>query len=271
MQYLQDKRALITGGAQGIGLALARGLIAEGVEVLLSDIDEQALGRAANDLAAAGGRVRAYRADVADAADVLRLRDRIHADAGPLDVLINNAGVVHGGAFLDVPLDRHLQTYRVNTIGLVVMTHAFLPDLIAADESHLVNVSSASGFIGLPFGSTYASSKWSVTGFSESIRLELKVLGHRHVGVTTVCPSYVSTGLFEGARPPRTTRFVTPERLASLTVSAIKRNRQLVLTPWLVKFTPLLKGVLPRPLFDSVAGLLGATSGMQTWHGRATK
>jgi len=271
MQDLQDRRALITGGAQGIGLALARRLVAEGVEVLLSDIDEQALARAAAALSAAGGRVRTYRADVADVADVTRLRERIHADAGPIELLVNNAGIVHGGAFLEVPLERHLQTYRVNTLGLVIVTHTFLPDLIAAGESHLVNVSSASGFIGLPYGSTYASSKWSVTGFSESIRLELRMMGHRHVGVTTLCPSYVATGLFEGARPPKTTRFVTPERLAKLTVSAIRRNRQFVLTPWLVKMTPLLKGVLPRPLFDSVANLLGATSGMQSWHGRAAK
>jgi all-trans-retinol dehydrogenase (NAD+) len=176
--------------------------------------------------------------------------------------------VVHGGPFIDVPLERHIQTYGVNTLGLVAMTHAFLPDLIASSEGHLVNISSASGFIGLPFGATYASSKWSVIGFSESLRLELDTLGHRHVGVTTVCPSYVSTGLFDGARPPLTTRFVTPEKIAALTVAAIKSNRAFVLTPWLVKLTPLLKGILPRRLFDMVTGLLGATGGMQDWKGR---
>lgn len=271
MHDLQSKRALITGGARGIGLALARRLATEGAELLLIDIDDDALRQAAARISSDGGRARTYVADVTDVESILALRDRIHADGGPIHILINNAGVVHGGAFLDVPLERHIQTYEVNTLGLVAMTHAFLPDLIAVAEGHLVNVSSASGFIGLPFGSTYASSKWSVIGFSESIRLELEMMGHRNVGVTTVCPSYVSTGLFEGAKPPRTTRFVTPERLAVLTVAAIKRNRPFVLTPWLVKLTPLLKGVLPRRLFDMVTGLLGTTIGMQDWQGRVAR
>ena len=91
----------------------------------------------------------------------------MHRDGGPIDVLVNNAGLVFGGAFLDVPLERHLTTYRVNTLGLVAMTHAFLPDLMAGRDGHVVNVASASGFIGLPFGATYASSKWAVLGFSE--------------------------------------------------------------------------------------------------------
>ena len=265
------KRALITGGAQGIGLALALRFAAEGVEILLTDIDDDALGVAEARVLAAGGTVRTYRADVSDVEGIVALRAEIHADAGPIDILVNNAGIVHGGPFLDVSLDQHLQTYRVNTLGVVAMTHAFLQDLIAGPEGHLVNVSSASGFIGLPFGSTYASSKWSVIGFSESIRLELDTLGHRHVGITTVCQSYVSTGLFKGARPPFSTKFVTPERLAVLTVGAIKRNRPFVLTPWIVKFTPLLKGVLPRRLFDVVTGLLGATAGMRDWEGRNQK
>ncbi len=271
MQDLQDKRVLITGGAQGIGLALARRLAADGARVLLTDIDEAALERAAAELAGAGARVGTYRADVTELESVTALREQVHTDAGPIDVLVNNAGVVFGGAFLDVALERHVMTYRVNTLGLVAMTHAFLPDLIAQPEGHLVNVASASGLIGLPYGSTYASSKWSVIGFSESIRLELEMLGHRHVGVTTLCPSYVSTGLFDGAKPPRTTRFVTPEKLAARTVAAIKGNRPFVLTPWLVKLTPILKGVLPRRLFDSISGLLGATSSMQHWQGRTAK
>jgi short-subunit dehydrogenase len=268
MRDLRNKRALITGGARGIGLALAARLAAEAVEVLLVDVDPEALSEAAVSISRTGARVSSYVADVSDPQAVSKLRTAIHDQAGRVDILVNNAGIVRGGAFLDVSLDEHLRTYEVNTLAPVVVTHAFLPDLIEGQEGHLVNISSASGFIGLPYGSTYASSKWSVTGFSESLRLELGVLGHRHVGVTTVCPSYASTGLFEGARPPRATRLVAPEKLARLTVQAIRRNRPFVLTPWLVKLTPPLKGVLPTRMFDSVAGLLGATHGMEDWQGR---
>jgi short-subunit dehydrogenase len=149
------------------------------------------------------------------------------------------------------------------------MAHAFLADLAERPEAHLVQIASASGFIGLPFGATYASSKWAVVGFSESIRMELRQTGRGHVGVTTVCPSYVQTGMFDGARAPRLTRLLTPERVATLTVRAVLRGRAFVLTPWLVRLTPILNAALPRRVFDPVARLFGATTSMASWHGRS--
>jgi len=153
-------------------------------------------------------------------------------------------------------------------LGLVAVTRAFLPDLISRPEGHIVNIASAAGFIGLPLGSTYASSKWAVIGFSDSLRQELKSLRHKHVRVSIICPSYVSTGLFDGARAPRLTGILTAERVAELTVETIKKNRSYMLTPWLVKITPALKGLLPTPLFELTAKLFGATSGMKSWQGR---
>ena len=164
-----------------------------------------------------------------------------------------------------------MTTYRVNTEGLVAMTHVFLPDLIARPDAHLVNIASASGFIGLPFGATYASSKWAVIGFSESIALELEHQNRRHVHVTCVCPSYVSTGLFAGARAPRTTRLMTAERVADLTVRGVLANRMYVRAPWLVKVTPLAKALSPFTVFYRVAGWLGVNTSMLKWRGRATR
>lgn len=119
----------------------------------------------------------------------------------------------------------------MNTLGLVAMTHAFLPDLLAGTDGHVVNVASASAFIGLPFGATYASSKWAVLGFSESLALELCLQGHGHVHVTAICPSYVTTGLFDGARAPRLTRLLTADRVADLTVRAVLANKPHVRAP----------------------------------------
>jgi all-trans-retinol dehydrogenase (NAD+) len=273
MRHLTGKRVLITGGAAGIGRKLAERFATAGAETLIADIHEEAAREAAASLNAAGHRASAYVLDVTEPAAILAMRDRVHRDGGPIDVLVNNAGVVFGGAFLEVPLDKHLATYRVNLLGLTAVTHAFLPDLIAQPDAHLVNIASASGFIGLPNGSTYAASKWAVIGFSESIRLELAVQGHRHVHTTIVCPSYVATGLFNGARAVRTTSMVNPERLAQLVLHAVLRNRLYVLTPWVVKVTPFLKGVLPRPLFDAVESVFGATSSMLGWrgHGEGTR
>jgi short-subunit dehydrogenase len=268
METLDGRRVLVTGGASGIGKAIAARCAAAGAVLELADRSEKPLRETADELARGGARVRAHVVDVTDAAQIARLRDDVHREGGPVDVLVNNAGLVFGGAFLDVPLDKHLATYRVNVLGLVAMTHAFLPDLIAGSDGHVVNVASASAFIGLPFGSTYASSKWAVLGFSESLEVELAHLGHRHVHVTAVCPSYVATGLFDGARPPLGTRLLTPERVAERTVAAVLANRPRVSMPWLAQVTPFLKGVTPFRAFYRMAGLLRVNTSMLQWRGR---
>lgn len=267
MQTLQGKRVLVTGAASGIGKAIAGRVAAEGAELLLVDVNPGALAETAAALGG-GGRVRHYVLDVTDTSRMVGLREAIARDGGPIDVLVNNAGLVFGGALLDVPLEQHLTTYRVNTIGLVAMTHAFLPDLIAGRDGHVVNIASASAFIGLPFGATYASSKWAVLGFSESLALELQLQGNAHVHVTTVCPSYVSTGLFDGARAPRMTRLLTADRVAELTVRGVLANRPYVLTPWLVRVTPAMKGLMPFHAFYRMAALLGVNTSMMQWRGR---
>lgn len=265
MTTIAGKRALITGGAQGIGFALAEQLAGEGAELVLTDVNAEALEEARSALS---GRVSAFALDVTDLEAIREVRESIVGEVGPIDILVNNAGVVFGGPFLDVPIERHHLTYQVNTLGLVSVTHAFLPQLIARSEAHLVNVASASGYLALPKGSTYASSKWAVIGFSESLRVELSRAGHRHVGVTTVCPSYVSTGMFDGVKPPLLTPMLTPQRLASQIVKAIKRGQLFVNEPWMVKLTPALMGVLPRRASDLIADLLGASASMNTWRGR---
>ena len=203
-----------------------------------------------------------------DAESIRTLREQVLAQGGPIDVLVNNAGVVFGGAFADVPLERHMVTYRVNTLGVVAVTHAFMNDLIARPEAHLVNVASASGYIGLPFGSTYASSKWAVIGFSESLELELELQGNTHVHVTTVCPSYVATGMFDGVRTPFTTQLLTADVLAEQVVKAVLGDHHVVRTPWLVQWTPMLKGLLPHRVFSVMAGWLGVNTSMLHWRGR---
>jgi short-subunit dehydrogenase len=175
--------------------------------------------------------------------------------------------VVFGGPFADVPLQQHFKTFEVNTLGVVAMTHAFLPDLVSRPEANLVNIASASGFIGLPYGTTYAASKWAVIGFSESVRAELKLVGHDHVQVTIVCPSFVGTGMFEGVEPPKTTKLLEPDFVARKVVQAVENDTLYVLEPWLVKVTPILRDLLPTKLFDKLGSALGASTSMSGWTG----
>ena len=273
MTDLQDKRVLITGGAQGIGLEMALKFAGRGAEIVIADLNEAKLGEATAKIEAAGAATWGFPVDVTDPASIATLRARIAAETGPIDVLVNNAGVVFGGPFIETPLERHFKTYEVNVLGVVAMTHAFLSDLIDRPESHIVHISSASGLVGLPFGSTYASSKWAVIGFSESIRAELRLLGHKHVHSTVVCPSYIGTGMFEGAEAPRATSILDPTHLAEKVVRGVERNRVHVLEPWMVKITPLLRELLPTAIYDKVAHLFGADTSMAQWtgHGGSAK
>jgi all-trans-retinol dehydrogenase (NAD+) len=268
MRSLTDKRVLITGGASGIGYAIAQHAAAAGARIVLTDVNEPLLAQAATTLRDSGCDVAEYRLDVTDPDDVAATRERINADGGPIDVLVNNAGTVFGGYFLDVPLDRHLTTLEVNLQGPVILTHAFLPDLIDRPDAHLVNIASLAGYGGAPGGSTYGASKWGVIGFSESIDLELRRQGHTHVHVTTVCPGVVSTGLFDGTRPMRLTRTLRADDVAEAVVKGVLRNSSYVRTPWLVKVAPILRGVLPHRVFNSVNGFFGGTTAMDTWTGR---
>lgn len=269
MDTLRRKVVAITGAARGIGLALARRFSKEGAILSVADLDGDGISEAVRSLREEGGEVRGYTMDVTDPDSVARFREQNLADAGGVDVLVNNAGVVFGGPFRDVPIARHRATFEVNVMGVVHCTHAFLDDLAARPVGHVVNMSSASGLIPLPWAATYAASKWAVLGFSDSLRRELEATGRRHVRVTAVCPSYVSTGLFDGARAPLFSRILTPERVADATVRAVLRNRAAVLIPWLVRTTPVLKGILPRRAFETIADLLGVTGSMKEWRGRS--
>ncbi len=267
MRSLRLKRILITGAAQGMGRAMAERFAAAGAEVVLTDIDEAGLSTARESIEAAGGRCRTYLLDVTDDASISQTRQQLHDQAGRIDMLVNNAGVVFGGPFLAVPMAKHRTTFRVNVEGMIAMTHAFLPDLIAAPWGQLVFMASASGFVGLPNGATYAASKWATIGLAESIRLELKKSGHKNVGVTTVCPTFIATGMFAGAKPPKTAAMLDPQNLAAKIVEAVRQRKVWLLEPWIVKITPLLRNGLPTGIADFLSDAFGASTSMDDWQG----
>lgn len=268
MSYYQGKRVLITGAGTGLGALLAEQLGRRGAEVIVTARRRKPAEEVCRRVQAAGGRGHALLLDVSDLDSIPLFRDTVHERVGTVDVLINNAGVVHGGEFERVPLSEHLDTLQINTLGLVAMSHAFLDDLRAAPQGHLVNIASASAFIGLPWGSTYAASKWAVLGFSESLRLEMQERGLNNVSVTTVCPSYISTGMFDGARTPFLSPMLTPEKVVRAILKGVKQKRALVTEPALVRHLDLFKGALPGRIWDEVARRTGVSTSMKHWQGK---
>src|SRR5262249_61372978 len=119
VQTLRRKRALVTGAASGIGKAIATRLGAEGAELVLVDVNEDLLAQTANELRREGATVRTYGVDLTASSRLVGLREQVLRDGGPIDVLVNNAGVGFGGPFLDGPLERPLTTYRGNPQGPV--------------------------------------------------------------------------------------------------------------------------------------------------------
>jgi all-trans-retinol dehydrogenase (NAD+) len=263
------KRILITGAGHGLGRALAHEFAHAGAEVVVTDMDATRVEAVVAELRTLGRSATGYQLNVTSTEQVLSVRDQVHATSGPIDVLVNNAGIVSGGPFLEVPLDRHLSTVNVNLSGLLAVTHAFLPDLIGRAEARLVNIASASAVLALPLATTYAATKWAVLGFSDSLREELRLAGHHHVRISTICPSYMATGLFDGARPPLLTRLLTPERVARVVHRAAKGGREFVMLPWTARFLYATAGLLPRGLFVRVCRLLGVSESMSQWRGHA--
>ena len=196
MTHLRDKRVLITGSGHGLGRELAKAFAKAGCEVIVTDRDADRVQDTVAMLTKSNHRAFGYAMDVTSAASVQDAHDRVFAEHGPIDILINNAGIVCGGTFEHLPLERHKAIYDVNCLGPVNVTHTLLPELLMRPESHIVNIASASALMPLPFAATYASSKWALLGFSESLREELRLTGHEDVHVTSVCPGYISTGMF---------------------------------------------------------------------------
>ncbi|MBI1310432.1 SDR family NAD(P)-dependent oxidoreductase [bacterium] len=267
MKTLRNKLVLITGAGHGLGLETARKFAEEGACVLISDRDPDRVSHAVQELARDGLQVVGYVMDVTDPADVRLARERILRERGKIAVLVNNAGIVSGGDFAEIPLEKHLTTIDVNANGPIIVTHTFLHDLLSHNEAALVNIASASALIALPKGASYAASKWATLGFTDSLREELKLSGRDSLTVTSICPSYISTGMFHGVTAPWLVPLLTPEWLAAKIVRCVRKKREQFLAPSLVSLLPLAKATWPRFLFRKLLSFLGVYQSMHNWQG----
>ncbi|MAP64444.1 MAG: 3-oxoacyl-ACP reductase [Microbacterium sp.] len=265
---------VITGGARGMGELYARRAVAGGARAIaLWDIDAERAEALATDLSRSGADVRAYRVDVSRREDIRDHYQRTAADLGAPDIIVNNAGIVRGAPFWEHDPERDIEaTLRVNTLAAMWLTREALPAMMAdhSRPKRILNIASAAGTLANPRMSVYAASKWAMIGWSESVRLELAAAGHRHIAVTTFCPSFVSTGMFEGARGPLLTPILTPERATRAAWNGMRRGTPMVLRPWTVKLAMALRGLLPTRLWDAVAGpVFRVYASMDHFTGRA--
>ena len=268
MSEIAGRRVLITGAASGLGLLLAWKFARRGAHVVLWDLNAAGLEAARCDLEAAGWSVEigvcdlsSYEAIEAGAASVLA--------RGPVDVLINNAGVVTGKTLLDATPQEIERTFDVNVLALFWTTRAFLPAMLARDSGHIVTMASAAGIVGTSKLTDYCASKHAAVGFDESLRLELRRLGSRFM-TTVVCPFYVNTGMFKGVRTrfPAILPILDPELVTDRIVDAIVRNKRRLILPGVVR-TAWAGRLLPLGAFDAIMEFLGINHSMDDFTGHA--
>lgn len=272
MTQIKNRCILITGGASGIGKLIAKRCLIKGAyKVILWDINEVNLKKTQSEFAMQGYKVDTDVVDVGDAEDIQRAAKQVKDTYTTVDILFNNAGIVVGKPFAEHSHRDIAKTIDINVSGVMHTAREFLPEMIDQCEGHIINLASASGLIGNPNMSVYASSKWAVIGWSESLRLEMEK-DDTGVNITTVMPSYIDTGMFDGVKSPFLTPILTPEYIVDKIMQAVEDNTIILQEPFMVKAVPILKGILPQRMFDFVAGqIFGVHKTMDKFKGRPAK
>ncbi len=227
---LRGKTVLVTGGSRGLGLILARQLAAEGAQVAICARDPDELERARADLAQRGAVVHAAPCDVMDRDQVEAMVQGVVNRFGPIDVLINNAGVIEVGPMELMNLADYDEAMRTHFWGPLYTTLAVLPEMRRRGTGRIVNISSIGGKISVPHLLPYDASKFALTGFSEGLRAELLKDG---ILVTTVCPGLMRTGSppnadFKGQHRAEYTWFSLGDALPFASMSADRAARQIL-------------------------------------------
>jgi NAD(P)-dependent dehydrogenase (short-subunit alcohol dehydrogenase family) len=195
---LSGKVVLVTGAGSGIGRETALAFARRGADLVVCDVNETASARTADDIRALGRKAASHFVDVADRERMRAFADAVHAEVEAVDVLVNNAGVGLGAAFLDTTLEDWDWIIGINLCGIVHGCHFFVPKMVARGRGgHVVNVASAAGYLASEALSAYSTTKFAVVGLSEALRDELKPRG---IGVTAICPGIVDTPITGAAR-----------------------------------------------------------------------
>jgi NAD(P)-dependent dehydrogenase (short-subunit alcohol dehydrogenase family) len=249
---LHGKVVAITGGARGIGKATATQLVRAGARVAIGDLDVELARATAQEL---GSSVTAYELDVTSRESVARFLDAVEADVGPLDVMINNAGIMPLGAFLDESDGSAERQLDINVHGVIFGMKEALPRMLARGHGHVVNLASVAGKGGFPHAATYCATKHAVIGVSEAVRQELKGTG---IELTCILPAVVNTELGSGIEAGRAVKKLEPEEVAKAILGVLREPKFEVFVPASTGTISKVMTLLPRRGREAIAHWLKA-------------
>lgn len=219
MRSFEGAVAVVTGGGQGIGAAVARALATEGAAVVVAARSGDRIEKVAGEIRNAGGKAWAVQCDVTDAASVHNLAQAAARRAGVVDILVNNAGTAHSAPLVKITLEDWNRVLAVNATGTFLCTQAFVPAMLIRKKGAIVNVASVAGLAGARYIAAYAAAKHAVIGLMRSVAAELEGTG---VTCNAVCPGYVDTDMTKEsvARVVAKTGKDSDDALAAMLVSA---------------------------------------------------
>ena len=265
---IKNSSVLITGGASGIGRIMGRMALERGASrLIIWDINPQNIALTISELSRIG-KVNGYVVDVSRNEMVIEAFNKVKAECGEIDILINCAGIVTSNKTFDkMTSDEIVRTMNINTIAPMFVARAMLPGMIARNKGHICTIASAGGMLSNPKMSVYAASKWGAIGWSDSVRIELQDMKSK-VKVTTVAPYYINTGMFDGVKS-RIIPILKPEYVARKVLNAIERNVSFKGIPFGFHFIRFWQAILPTRVFDWLFGdLFGIYHTMDEFTGR---
>lgn len=227
-KILAGQVAAITGGARGIGRAMAYAFVRQGMRVAIGDLDVEAARTTAEEI---GSGTVALELNVTDHASVERFADEVERALGPIDVFVNNAGIMPLSRFLEEDDATAQRMVDINLHGVLYGMKVVLPRMVARNRGHVVNVASQAGKFGFAGGATYCATKFAVVGVTEAMRQELRLMGADGVALSLVMPAIVNTELGGGLSRPRGQKDIQPEDVAAATVEALQTERFEVWVP----------------------------------------
>ncbi|EAR84681.1 oxidoreductase (short-chain dehydrogenase family) (macronuclear) [Tetrahymena thermophila SB210] len=264
----------ITGSGSGIGRQMAIRFAKLGAKVTIADLNFEGATKVMNEIIALGypNSAKAYKMDVSNVQNVKQVFAEAKQEFGPVDILINNAGIVSGKKILENSEFMIEKTIAVNVTSHHYTVREVLPDMLQRNKGHIVTIASIAGQIGVCGLVDYCASKFGAVGFDESLRMEMNKL-KKNIKTTCICPYFINTGMFDGAKTkiPLLLPILEENWTSQRIVNAILQEEPMLVTPFLLNIAIFIKSFLPVSVTDFIGDVLGANDSMNDFKGRTNK